>query len=374
MTTAKKTHGLENVIAGQSAICTVGTSNGFGLRYRGYAIEDLAEQASFEEVAYLMLFEKLPNQKELNHFKKTLIEKRDLPETLKTILENIPKSAHPMDVLRSGCSVLGSLEPENESHHALSIAIRLIANFPAILLYWHHFHQYNKKISTDLEDDSTAAYFLHMLNEKTPDTLQTEMLNVSLILYAEHGFNASTFSARVTTATGSDFYSAICSAIGTLRGALHGGANEGAYELIAQFKNVENAEIGVRKMLEKKKRIMGFGHRVYTICDPRATIIKNWAKKLAHQAHDNSFYDIAERIEEIMWKEKKLFPNIDYFSAPAYAFCHIPKMMFTPLFAMSRITGWTAHIIEQRRNNRLIRPSCEYTGPSPRNFISINAR
>lgn len=371
--TKQKSGGLAGVVAGKSGVCTVGQA-GVGLHYRGYAIEDLAEHACFEEIAYLLIYSKLPTQAELNEYRRTLVKLRGLPQALKTVLEEIPASAHPMDVLRTGCSVLGSLEPETASHQAIAIADRLIASFPAMLLYWYHFHKNGKRIDTELTDNSGAAYFLHLLHGRKPDPEQARMLDVSMVLYAEHEFNASTFAARVTAATLSDFYSAICSAIGTLRGSLHGGANEEAYKLISRFDSPDEAETGVKNMLAKKELIMGFGHRVYTKADPRSDIIKAWSKKLAPQVGDETFFPVSERIEKIMWDEKQLFPNLDFYSASAYAFCDIPTAMFTPLFVMSRVSGWSAHIIEQRADNKLIRPVSEYIGPAPREFISIEDR
>ncbi len=368
-----KTGGLAGIVAGKSGICTVGLK-GVGLHYRGYSIDDLAEKACFEEVAYLLVYGKLPTEKQLRAYQSQLIKLRSLPSPLKTTLEQIPKSAHPMDVLRTGCSLLGTIEPETHSHTAIDIANRLIAIFPAMLLYWYHFQNDKKRVDTELKDSSTAAYFLHLLHGKEPDPLQARMLDVSLILYAEHEFNASTFAARVTAATLSDFYSTICSAIGTLRGPLHGGANEEAYKLICRFKTPEEAEKGVKSMLAKKELIMGFGHRVYTTSDPRSKIIKAWSKKLADKLGDKQLYPVSERIESIMWNEKKLFPNLDFYSASAYAFCKIPTDMFTPLFVMSRITGWAAHVLEQRSDNKLIRPISEYIGPEPLEFISIEKR
>ncbi len=369
----RKTGGLAGIVAGKSAICTVGLE-GVGLHYRGYAIEDLAEQACFEEVAYLLIYGKLPTKKELQDYQHKLIKLRSLPDPLKTTLEQIPEMAHPMDVLRTGCSMLGTLEPENRQHNLHDVADRLMASFPAILLYWYHFHRSKKRVNTELKDLGTAAYFLHLLHQKEPNPLQAKMLDASLILYAEHEFNASTFAARVTAATLSDFYSAICSAIGTLRGPLHGGANEEAYKLITRFKDPEEADKGIHQMLANKELIMGFGHRVYKTSDPRSKIIKNWSKKLAEKLGDKKLFPISERIESIMWNEKKLFTNLDFYSASAYAFCKIPTNMFTPLFVMSRISGWSAHIIEQREDNKLIRPISEYTGPSPRKFPPIEKR
>lgn len=369
----QKTGGLAGVVAGRSAICTVG-QKGVGLHYRGYSIEDLAENACFEEVTYLLIYGNLPNQQELNDYRHTLVCLRSLPELLRIVLEQLPANTHPMDVLRSGCSILGCLEPETNSHDAIDIANRLIATFPAMLLYWYFFHKENKCIDTALKTPSTAAYFLRLLHDKEPDPQQARMLDVSMILYAEHEFNASTFAARVTSATLSDFYSAICSAIGALRGPLHGGANEEAYKLIHRFHNSDDAEKGLKEMLARKELIMGFGHRVYKTFDPRSNIIKKWSKKLAQHSKESYLFTVSERIEKVMWDEKKLFPNLDFYSASAYAFCKMPIQMFTPLFVMSRTSGWTAHILEQRADNKLIRPISEYIGPASRNFITIEER
>lgn len=369
----QKIGGLAGVVAGQSAICTVGIG-GVGLNYRGYSIHDLAAKATFEEVAYLLIYNKLPTQQELSEFKTRLAKLRDLPNTLKTILELIPANANPMDVLRTGCSVLGSLEPESPQHDQYAIADRLLACFPAMLLYWYHYHLNGKKIELKTNDDSIASYFLHLLHGKKAEELYERALDASLILYAEHEFNASTFAARVTAATLSDMYSCITSAIGTLRGPLHGGANEAAMELIEQFKTPNDAEARLREMLTKKALIMGFGHRVYTTSDPRSDIIKSWSKKLSEQAKDTRIYAISECIEKLMWNEKKLFPNLDFYSASTYHFCGIPTSMFTPLFAISRISGWSAHIIEQRANNKLIRPNAEYIGPDPKAYAPLEER
>ncbi len=368
-----KTGGLAGVVAGKSSICTVG-QQGVGLHYRGYSIEDLAKSASFEEVVYLLLNGELPKQSELSALQKKLISFRGLPAALKTILEQIPGNAHPMDVLRTGCSALGTMEPETDTDSIKEIAYRLIACFPAILFYWYHFQKTGKRIDTELDDPNVASYFLHLLHQKKPDDLHIAMMDASLTLYAEHEFNASTFTARVITAARSDIYSAICGAIGALRGPLHGGANEAAFEVISQFKDADDAEQGLKQMLVDKKLIMGFGHRVYTTSDPRSAIIKEWAHKLSKKLNGDQLYPISERIEKVMWDEKKLFPNLDFYSASAYAFCGIPTDMFTPVFVISRTSGWSAHIMEQQANNKLIRPVSEYIGPDPRDFIEITQR
>ncbi len=367
------TGGLAGITAGETAICTVG-KEGLGLSYRGYDIYDLAEHATFEEVAYLLLYKKLPTQNELQQYKAKLVSLRKFPKALKEVLEKIPARAHPMDVLRTATSFLGNIEPEDDSFKNEAIADRLIALYPAILNYWYHFVTNNKRIDVELDDQTTAAYFLHLLHGKRPSELNTRAMDVSLILYAEHEFNASTFAARVTAATLSDFHSAITSAIGTLRGPLHGGANEAAMALIQQFDSVEAADKGLREMLAQKAKIMGFGHRVYRDSDPRSDVIKAWSKKLAQDIGNNILYPVSEVIEKIMWDEKKLFPNLDFYSASAYHFCGIPTAMFTPIFVCSRVTGWAAHVIEQRENNKLIRPGADYTGPEPLKYIPILER
>ena len=367
------TAGLAGVIAGQSAIATVG-QEGSGLNYRGYSIDDLAEKASFEEVAFLLHNGYLPAQYELTAYIEKLISLRKIPDTLKTVLKLIPANTNPMDVLRTACSMLGTLEPENNFSQQYDIADRLLALFPGIMCYWYSFHFNGKEISELSDEKSIGGHFLALLHGRTPTALERDMMNVSLILYAEHEFNASTFAARVTAATLSDFYSCITSAIGTLRGPLHGGANEAAMELIAKFESPDDAEDKLMQMLASKEKIMGFGHRVYKNCDPRSDVIKVWSKKLSEGRDDHLLYDISERVEAIMRREKKLFPNLDFYSASAYHFCDIPTSLFTPIFVMSRITGWSAHVFEQRSDNRLIRPSSEYTGPAPRAFISIEDR
>jgi 2-methylcitrate synthase len=371
-TPKKKTGGLAGIIAGQSAICTVG-KEGLGLHYRGYEIRDLASKACFEEIAYLLIHGHCPSSSELLSYKEKLIAYRALPDTLKSVLEKIPADTHPMDVLRTTCSFLGNIEPETDIAQQQQIADRLIALFPGALLYWYHCHR-GLKISTESDETSLAGYFLALLHQQPVDELQRKVIDTSLILYAEHEFNASTFAARVTAATRSDFYSAITSAVGTLRGPLHGGANEEALKLIQTFATVAEAQAGMQQKLAAKELIMGFGHRVYKDSDPRSDIIKAWSAKLAQHSSETELYAISETIEKVMWEEKHLFPNLDFYSASAYHYCDVPVEMFTPLFVFARTAGWAAHIIEQRANNKLIRPGSEYIGPEPREFIAINER
>lgn len=376
---AKKVGGLAGISAGESAICTCGT--GHGLNYRGYDIYDLAEHCEFEEVAYLLLKEKLPNKAELESFKKELIAARSLPKELKEVLKLLPKDAHPMDIMRTACSTLGCLEPEEYDvfkasfPHQQRIGTRLLGIFPSVLTFWHHYHASGKEISTESKQDSIAGYFLESLHQKEPKELWVKAMHASLILYAEHEFNASTFTARVITATMSDVYAGITGAIGALRGPLHGGANEAAMDLIEEFKTPEQAKQGILDKLARKDKIMGFGHRVYVEKDPRNVVIKAWSKKLSEDVKDTKgLYPISEAIEKVMWEQKKLFPNLDFYSASAYHFMGIPTPYFTPIFIFSRTAGWLAHIFEQRGNNKLIRPSSQYTGPENKAFVPLSER
>ena len=374
MSEAKKSAGgLAGVTAGETAIATVG-KEGAGLTYRGYDIYDLAENARFEEVAFLLHHGHLPTKQEYSDYVDALRQLRGLPGPVKTVLEEIPGDTHPMDVLRSGCSLLGNFEPEGDFDNEVHVADRLLAAFPSMLLYWYRFHADGQRIEVETDDDSVAGHFLHLLHDRPPTEFHQRVLDVSLILYAEHEFNASTFTARVIAATLSDFYSAVTGAIGALRGPLHGGANEAAMELIRRYETAEEAEIGIRAALAEKAKIMGFGHRVYTTFDPRNKVIKKMAAQLADEVHDERLYPVSERIEKVMWEEKKLFPNADFYSAAAYHFMGIPTQLFTPIFVCSRITGWSAHIMEQRANNRLIRPGAEYVGPELQQWVPMEQR
>lgn len=372
--TAKKTNaGLRGQTAGQTAIATVG-QEGHGLAYRGYEIQQLAEHAQFEEVAYLLLYGKLPTASELKAYKVRLKNLRGLPVALREVLERIPAGAHPMDVMRTGCSMLGTLEPETDFAQQQDIADRLLAVFPSIMCYWHRFVTDGTRIEVETDDESIAGHLLHMLQGRQPSALHERCMGASLILYAEHEFNASTFACRVCAATLSDIYSAVTAGIGTLRGPLHGGANEAAMALIEQFETPKQAREGVLGMLGRKDKIMGFGHAVYRESDPRSAVIKAWSKKLSDAVGDTRLFDVSEAIENLMREEKRLFPNLDFYSASAYHLLGIATPLFTPIFVVSRITGWSSHIMEQRENNVLIRPSADYTGPVHADWTPIEAR
>ncbi|WP_299794770.1 2-methylcitrate synthase [uncultured Shewanella sp.] len=365
--------GLRGQSAGETALCTVGKS-GSGLTYCGYDVSDLADNATFEEVAYLLFNGELPNQTQLDHYKTELFAQRDLPQALKEVLQRIPADAHPMDVMRTGCSFLGNLEPETDFSEQNRAANRLLAAFPAIMCYWYKYSHEGVEIDCVTQEDSIGGHFLHLLNGKAPSEQHRRVMDVSLILYAEHEFNASTFTARVCASTLSDMFSCITGAIGTLRGPLHGGANEAAMDMIQKFSSPEDAKTQMAGMLERKEKIMGFGHAIYRTSDPRNVIIKGWSEKLAHEFGDTSLYDISVACEEYMWDTKKLFCNADFFHASAYHFMGIPTKLFTPIFVCSRLTGWAAHVMEQRSNNRIIRPSADYTGSEPRTVTPIGER
>lgn len=365
--------GLRGQVAGETALCTVGKT-GTGLTYRGYDISELAEKAKFEEVAYLLLKGRLPTQSELDEYINKIKSLRGLPQELKDVLERIPASAHPMDVMRTGCSMLGNLETETDFSQQDDAIDRLLAALPSIICYWYVYSHEGKRIETALDDDSIGAQFLHMLSGEAPSELFSQVMNVSLILYAEHEFNASTFTARVCASTLSDLHSCITAAIGSLRGPLHGGANEAAMDMIQQWSSADEAEKEILGMLARKDKIMGFGHAIYSESDPRNTIIKQWSEKLANEVGDTTLYPVSVRCEEVMWREKKLFCNADFFHASAYHFMGIPTKLFTPIFVMSRLTGWAAHVKEQRANNRIIRPSADYTGPETSEWVDIADR
>jgi 2-methylcitrate synthase len=370
---SNNTMGLRGISAGNTAICTCG-KDGVGLTYRGYDINDLATHSTFEEVAFLLTRGHLPTQQELTAYKNKLYPLRGVPQEVKKALQIIPGSAHPMDVLRTACSVLGCIEPETSHSQQLDISDRLLSFFPSALCYWVQYARNGKEIETTTKQDSLAGHFLELLNGKAPSDEHIKCMDVSLILYAEHEFNASTFTARVISATLPDFYSAVCGAIGALRGPLHGGANEAAMELIEQYATPEQASQGILSKLQNKDKIMGFGHAVYKINDPRNLVIKKWAEKLSHGHPNQHFYPVSEAIEKRMWDEKKLFPNLDFYSANTYHFMGIETDLFTPIFIISRISGWSAHIIEQRSDNRLIRPNAEYTGPTEQAYTDISQR
>ncbi|HFQ5435153.1 TPA: 2-methylcitrate synthase [Vibrio vulnificus] len=366
--------GLRGQSAGSTALCTVGKT-GTGLTYRGYDITDLANHAQFEEVAHLLLRGHLPTQQELDAYKTRLIGLRGLPVELKQALELIPASAHPMDVMRTGCSVLGNLEQETDFSQQLDATERMLALFPAIICYWYRFSHDGVRIDTqDQSQDCIGGYFLKMLTSKEPSELHKQVMHCSLILYAEHEFNASTFAARVCASTLSDIHSCVTAAIGTLRGPLHGGANEAAMEMIENWQTPEEAESNILRMLANKEKIMGFGHAIYRESDPRNALIKRWSKALSEAVGDTHLYAVSERVEAVMKREKDLFCNADFFHASAYHFMDIPTKLFTPIFVMSRLTGWTAHVFEQRANNRIIRPSADYIGPDHQDWVPIEQR
>ncbi|HXF08140.1 MAG TPA: 2-methylcitrate synthase [Candidatus Acidoferrales bacterium] len=366
--------GLRGQVAGETHLCTVG-KEGAGLTYCGYDVRDLAANARFEEVAYLLLHGgELPTAAELSAYQTKLQRLRELPAPLREVLERIPASAHPMDVMRTGCSMLGNLEPETDFSEQQDVADRLLAVFPSIITYWWRYAQDGVRIDTQSDADSIGGHFLQLLHGRAPSALHEQVMNVSLILYAEHEFNASTFTARVCASTLSDMHSCITGAIGSLRGPLHGGANEAAMAMLERWQSPDEAEQAILDMLARKEKIMGFGHAIYRTSDPRNEVIKGWSRRLADEVGDKVLYPVSERVDAVMWREKKLFPNADFYHASAYHFMGIPTPLFTPIFVMSRVTGWAAHVMEQRANNRIIRPSADYVGPALRAYQPIAAR